>query len=69
MDGDGRVHIRLADQPWTVLNNAAVVADAPAFEGSWLRGIFVGDRRTVRTSFREFTLHLWSTFIVSRQVS
>lgn len=67
VDGDGRVHIRLADQPWTVLTDATVEPSdgSEGSDGAWLRGVFVGDRRTVRLYFLELRDSCWTTFLDS----
>lgn len=54
VDVDGRVFIRLDEQPWTVLNNAKLDDG----EAGWLRGTFQGDRQTVDTNRREYRMVL-----------
>lgn len=51
VDVDGRVFVRLDEQPWTVLNNEKV-------DGNWFRGTFQGDRQTVDTNRREYRMVL-----------
>ena len=45
-DAEGRVHLRLGSEPWTLLDSAAVDGDG------WLRGVFRGDVGTVDANRR-----------------
>ena len=48
-DAEGRVHLRLGSEPWTLLDSAAVDGDG------WLRGVFRGDVGTVDANRRACT--------------
>ena len=56
VDEDGRVFVRLDEQPWTILDGAEL--DEANAGGTWLRGNFQGDRRTVDTNRREYRMVL-----------
>ena len=51
IDDGGRVHVRLGDQLWTLLNNAR-------FDGEYLRGGFKGDIGTEDANRTDYVLSL-----------
>ena len=56
VDAGGRVYVRLGEQPWTLLDQAEV--EEHDCKVAWLRGTFLGDRRTVDTNRRDYTMSL-----------
>ena len=56
VDADGRVYVRLGEQPWTLLDQAEL--EELDCKGGCLRGTFLGDRQTVDTNRRDYTMLL-----------
>ena len=56
VDADGRVFVHLGEQSWTLLNDVELEEDD--CNGGCLRGTFQGDRRTMDTNRRDYSMLL-----------
>ena len=69
VDESGWVHVRVGEQPWTLLDAAQLDDDGEEEGGCWLRGVFRADRQTAETNRRDYLMHLELKRYITRSSS
>lgn len=69
VDESGWFHVRVGEQPWTLLDAAQLDDDGEEEGGCWLRGVFRADRQTAETNRRDYLMHLELKRYITRSSS